>query len=159
MLAEIVSTDRVAAVFLKLKKSGKTVVFTNGCFDIVHAGHVDYMDKAKKLGDVLVVGVNSDASVKSIKGKARPIVTLENRLRLLQGLSSIDYLCAFEEDTPLELIKKVRPNILVKGEDWKDKGVVGEDVVKADGGKVELIELLPGISTGIIIDKILKAYR
>ena len=158
-MAEIISTDRVEGLFSKLKESGKTIVFTNGCFDLIHAGHVDYMDKAKKLGDILVVGVNSDASVKSIKGKARPIVTLENRLRLLQGLSSIDYLCVFEQDTPLELIKKVRPNILVKGEDWKEKGVVGEDIVKAEGGKVELIELLPGISTSILIDKILKAYK
>ncbi len=158
-MAEIISTDRVEDLFSKLKESGKTIVFTNGCFDLIHAGHVDYMDKAKKLGDILVVGVNSDASVKSIKGKARPIVTLENRLRLLQGLSSIDYLCVFEQDTPLELIKKVRPNILVKGEDWKEKGVVGEDIVKAEGGKVELIELLPGISTSILIDKILKAYK
>ena len=158
-MAEIIPIGKIDPVFSKIKKDGKTIVFTNGCFDIVHAGHIDYMDKAKKLGDVLIVGVNSDDSVKRIKGNARPIVGLDNRLRLLKGFSVIDYLCVFEEDTPLELIKKVKPDILVKGEDWKDKGVVGEDFVKTYGGKVELIKLLPGISTSIIIDKILKAYK
>jgi len=158
-LAEIISINKIDAVCSNLKKDGKVIIFTNGCFDIVHAGHIDYMNKAKKLGDVLIVGVNSDTSVKRIKGRTRPIVDLDNRLRLLQGFSVIDYLCVFDDDTPLELIKKVKPNILVKGEDWKDKGVVGEDFVKTYGGSVELIGLLPGISTSIIIDKILKAYK
>lgn len=158
-MAEIIQIGKIDTVCSKLKKDGKIIIFTNGCFDIVHAGHIDYMDKAKKLGNVLIVGVNSDDSVKRIKGKSRPIVDLDNRLRLLQGFSVIDYLCVFDDDTPLELIKKVKPDILVKGEDWKDKGVVGEDVVKAYGGRVELIKLLPGISTSIIIDKILKAYK
>jgi len=158
-LAEIIPINKIKELSSKLKKEGKTIVFTNGCFDIVHAGHVDYMEKARRLGDVLIVGVNSDASVKRIKGEKRPIVDLNNRLRLLQGLSVIDYLCVFEEDTPLELIKNIAPSILVKGEDWKDKGVVGEDFVKTYGGKVELIKLLPGISTSIIIDKIIKTYK
>ena len=159
MLAEIISFNKIKELSSKLKKEEKVIVFTNGCFDIVHAGHVDYMEKAKSLGDVLVVGVNSDASVKRIKGEKRPIIDINNRLRLLQGLSVIDYLCVFEEDTPLELIKNVTPDILVKGEDWKDKGVVGEDFVRTYGGKVELIKLLPGISTSIIIDKIIKTYK
>lgn len=158
-MAEIIPTNKIKELFSKLKKEGKTVVFTNGCFDIVHAGHVDYMEKARSFGDILIVGVNSDASVKRIKGDKRPIVDLNHRLRLLQGLSVIDYLCVFEEDTPLELIKKVVPNVLVKGEDWKEKGIVGEDFVKTYGGKVELIKLLPGISTSIIIDKIIKTYK
>ncbi len=158
-MAEIIQINKINELSSKLKKEGKTIVFTNGCFDIVHAGHVDYMEKAKILGDVLVVGVNSDNSVKRIKGEKRPIVDIKNRLRLLQGLSVIDYLCVFEEDTPLELIKNVSPNVLVKGEDWKDKGVVGEDFVKTYGGKVELIKLLPGISTSIIIDKIVNTYK
>jgi D-beta-D-heptose 7-phosphate kinase/D-beta-D-heptose 1-phosphate adenosyltransferase len=158
-LAEIIQINKINELSSKLKKEGKTIVFTNGCFDIVHAGHVDYMEKAKFLGDVLVVGVNSDNSVKRIKGEKRPIVDIKNRLRLLQGLSVIDYLCVFEEDTPLELIKNVSPNVLVKGEDWKDKGVVGEAFVKTYGGKVELIKLLPGISTSIIIDKIVNTYK
>ena len=158
-MAEIIPINKIKELSSKLKKEGKTIVFTNGCFDIVHAGHVDYMEKARRLGDVLIVGVNSDASVKRIKGEKRPIVDLNNRLRLLQGLSVIDYLCVFEEDTPLELIKNIAPSILVKGEDWKDKGVVGEDFVKTYGGKVELIKLLPGISTSIIIDKIIKTYK
>ena len=158
-MAKIIKANEIKNFFLKLKKQGKVIVFTNGCFDIVHAGHVDYMEKARSLGDVLVVGVNSDASVKRIKGDKRPIVDLDYRLRLLEGLSAIDYLCVFEEDTPLELIKDVVPSVLVKGEDWKEKGVVGEDFVKAYGGKVELIKLLPGISTSIIIDKIVKTYK
>ncbi|MEI6092086.1 MAG: D-glycero-beta-D-manno-heptose 1-phosphate adenylyltransferase [bacterium] len=142
-----------------LKEQNKTIVFTNGCFDILHAGHIDYMEKAKTLGDVLIVGVNSDESVKRIKGSKRPIVKQEYRLRLLEGISSIDYLVVFEEDTPLALIEKLRPDILVKGADWKDKGVVGEDFVKTYGGKVKLIDLLPGISTSIVIENILKAYK
>ena len=158
-MAEIISVNKIQELSAKLKKEGKIIVFTNGCFDIVHAGHVDYMEKAKHLGDILFVGVNSDASVRRIKGEKRPIVDLNNRLSLLQGLRVIDYLCVFEEDTPLELIKKVQPEVLVKGEDWKDKGVVGEDFVKTYGGKVELIKLLPGISTSIIIDKIVNIYK
>ena len=158
-MAEIIPTNKIKEFFFKLRKENKIIVFTNGCFDILHAGHVDYMEKAKSLGHVLVVGVNSDASVKKIKGDKRPIVDLENRLRLLSGLRVIDYLCVFEESTPLELIKNVVPDVLVKGEDWKDKGVIGEDFVKANGGKVELIKLLPGISTSIIIEKIVKLYK
>lgn len=142
-----------------LKKQNKVIVFTNGCFDILHAGHIDYLQKAKELGDVLIVGVNSDDSVKRIKGSKRPIVKQEYRLRLLEGITSIDHLVIFEEDTPFTLIEKVRPEILVKGADWKDKGVVGEDFVRSYGGKVKLIELLPGISTSIVIDNILKAYK
>ena len=158
-MAEIVKKDKIETVFSNLKKDGKCLIFTNGCFDIVHAGHIDYMEKAKALGDVLIVGVNSDESIRRIKGNNRPIVGVDYRLRLLQGISSIDYVCVFNEDTPLELIKKVKPDIIVKGEDWKDKGVVGEDFVRSYGGKVELIALLPGISTSIIIDKILKTYN
>lgn len=158
-MAEIIPIGKIDAVCSRLKKDSKVIIFTNGCFDIVHAGHIDYMNKAKKLGDILIVGVNSDNSVRRIKGDTRPIVDLDNRLRLLQGLSVIDYLCVFDDDTPLELIKKVRPDILVKGEDWKDKGVVGEDFVKTYGGRVELIRLLPGISTSIIIEKILKTHK
>lgn len=158
-MAEIIPINKIKELSSKLKKEGKVIIFTNGCFDIVHAGHIDYMEKAKALGDVLIVGVNSDNSVKRIKGEKRPIVNLDNRLRLLKGLKVIDYLCVFEEDTPLELIKNIGPNVLVKGEDWKDKGVVGEDFVKAQGGKVELIKLLPGISTSIIIEKIVNIYK
>lgn len=142
-----------------LKKQNKVIVFTNGCFDILHAGHIDYLQKAKDLGDVLIVGVNSDDSVKRIKGSKRPIVKQDYRLRLLEGVSSIDHLVVFEEDTPLALIERIRPDVLVKGSDWKDKGVIGEDFVKTYGGEVKLIDLLPGISTSIVIENILKAYK
>ena len=142
-----------------LKKQKKTIVFTNGCFDILHAGHIDYLEKAKALGDVLIVGVNSDDSIGRIKGDKRPVVKQKYRLRLLEGIQSIDYIMLFDDNTPLSLIKKVSPDILVKGADWKDKGVIGEDFVKTYGGRVELIELLPGISTSIVIENILKAYK
>ncbi|MFH1223770.1 MAG: D-glycero-beta-D-manno-heptose 1-phosphate adenylyltransferase [Pseudomonadota bacterium] len=158
-MTKIIRTNDVETLCQELRSRGKKIVFTNGCFDLVHAGHIDYMEKAKKLGDVLFVGVNSDSSVKRIKGEKRPIVSESFRLRLLEGLSSIDHICIFNEDTPLELIKKVKPDILVKGEDWKDKGVVGEDLVRSYGGKVKLIELLPGISTSSIIEKILKTHK
>lgn len=158
-MAEFIHIGNIKSFFSNLKKSGKQIVFTNGCFDIVHAGHIDYLEKAKALGDILVVALNSDASVKRIKGNTRPIVELSYRVRLLKGIACIDYLVVFEEDTPLELIKEVSPNILVKGADWKNKGVVGEDFVKSNGGSVELIELLPGISTSIIIEKILKIHK
>jgi len=142
-----------------LKKTKKTIVFTNGCFDLVHAGHIDYLEKAKALGDVLIVGVNSDSSIRRIKGEKRPVVKEKYRLRLLEGIQSIDYVMLFEDNTPLSLIKRISPNILVKGADWKDKGVVGEDFVNTYGGRVELIELLPGISTSIVIENILKANK
>jgi rfaE bifunctional protein nucleotidyltransferase chain/domain len=155
---KFIDDKKIEKLASELKNSGKKIVFTNGCFDIFHAGHIDYLEKAKKLGDVLVVGVNSDASVRRIKGDKRPIVDQKYRIRLLEGVQSIDYIMLFEEDTPLDLIKKVRPDILVKGADWKDKGVVGEDFVKTYGGKVKLIDLLPGISTSIMIDNILRSH-
>jgi len=158
-LAKLIEKNNLEKIIAELKKNNKKIVFTNGCFDIVHAGHIDYMEKAKKLGDVLFVGLNSDASVKKIKGSKRPVVEERYRSRLLEGLSSIDYIAVFNEDTPLELIKKVKPDVLVKGEDWKDKGVVGEEFVKSYGGAVKLIELMPGISTSGIIENILKAYK
>ncbi len=156
---KFVDDNKIGKLIEELKKQKKTIVFTNGCFDILHAGHIDYLEKAKALGDVLIVGVNSDNSVRRIKGDKRPVVAQKYRIRLLEGISSIDHLMLFEEDTPLDLIKKIKPDILVKGADWKDKGVVGEDFVKTYGGHVKLIELLPGISTSIIIDNILKAHN
>jgi rfaE bifunctional protein nucleotidyltransferase chain/domain len=155
---KFIDYSKIEKLASELKKNGKKMVFTNGCFDIVHAGHIDYLEKAKELGDVLIVGVNSDSSVKRIKGDKRPIVDQKYRIRLLEGIQSIDHIVVFEQDTPLELIKKVKPDILVKGADWKDKGVVGEDLVKAYGGKVKLIELLPGISTSIMIENILRSH-
>ena len=135
------------------QKKGKKVVFTNGCFDILHAGHVTYLEKAKKLGDILVVGVNSDASVKRIKGPKRPVNPEGDRLKVIAGLEAVDYVTLFHEDTPLDLIQEIRPNVLVKGADWKKEKIVGGKEVESWGGKVKQVPLVPGRSTTRIIKK------
>lgn len=135
---------------------GKKIVFTNGCFDILHAGHVESLTQARSKGDVLIVGLNSDASVCRLKGPTRPIVSQDNRAQVLQALSCVDYVTIFDEDTPYEVIKTIRPNVLVKGKDYENKVVVGQDIVEANGGKVELIDLVPGLSTSSIVQKIIK---
>lgn len=139
-----------------LKKSGKKIVFTNGCFDILHYGHAKYLEEAKKKGDILVVGVNSDASIQRIKGKKRPIVGENNRLHLLAALESVDFAVLFKEDTPLDTIKKIRPDILIKGADWKRKDIVGADFIKSYGGRVSTVKLVKGLSTTNLIKIIVK---
>ena len=134
--------------------SGQKVVFTNGCFDLVHLGHVDYLEKAAALGDRLVIGVNSDASVSRLKGESRPILDLDARSRLLAALEFVSGIVAFEEDTPRELIAQLLPDILVKGADYKVEEVEGHKEVLANGGEVLLIELVEGYSTSGIIKKI-----
>ena len=134
------------------------IVFTNGCFDILHAGHADYLKKAKSLGDILIVGINSDESIRRIKGEKRPIIPQELRAYLLDSLKPVDYVIIFEEDTPFELIKAIKPDVLVKGADWDLDKIVGADFVLSYGGKVERIEFSFKISTSKIIEKILKAY-
>lgn len=138
------------------RKKGKKIVFTNGCFDIIHAGHVDYLEKAKKLGDFLVVGLNSDNSVKRLKGNTRPINPQEYRKKVLEGLKAVDLVVIFEEDTPENLIKAIKPDILVKGGDWKIENIVGADFVKSYGGHVLTIDFIYDISTSKIIKKILE---
>lgn len=140
----------------QLKKASKRVVFTNGCFDILHRGHVDYLSKARALGDILIVGVNTDASVKRLKGANRPIVQEDDRAAVLAALGVVDYVCLFEEDTPHELIRALVPDILVKGADWSAGDIVGKDIVEAAGGTVHTIEFLPNRSTTNIIQKILQ---
>ncbi len=147
---ECVQTKRPA-----FKELGWKVVFTNGCFDLMHAGHAQYLQAAKALGDVLVVGLNSDESVSRIKGSSRPIIDQENRAFMLAALSSVDYVVIFEEDTPLELIKFIRPDVLVKGGDWAESEIVGADIVKQDGGQVYSLPLREGLSSSKIIEKIL----
>jgi D-glycero-beta-D-manno-heptose 1-phosphate adenylyltransferase len=139
---------------LKMKHEGKKVVFTNGCFDIVHRGHVEYLTKAKALGDVLVVGMNTDASVRRLKGSARPIVCQDDRAIVLAAFCAVDYVCLFDEDTPYELIKDVVPDVLVKGSDWAIESIVGKDIVEAAGGTVQTIDFVPNRSTTDIIKKI-----
>ena len=135
------------------KKEGKKIVFTNGCFDIVHAGHVDYLEKAKALGDILVVGLNSDGSIRRIKGPERPINIQEHRKRVLEALKPVDLVIIFDEDTPERLIKEIKPDVLVKGGDWKIENIVGADFVKSYGGEVKTIDFVYDISTTKIIQK------
>ena len=149
-----------AIAFVKDQKNmGKTVVFTNGCFDILHAGHVRYLNEAKKLGDVLIIGLNSDASVKRLKGMQRPIHSETDRAFVLLGLKSVDAVTIFEDDTPLTLIQKLLPDVLVKGGDWELEKIVGRDIVEKHGGRVKTISFLEGRSTTGTIEKILKTTK
>jgi D-beta-D-heptose 7-phosphate kinase/D-beta-D-heptose 1-phosphate adenosyltransferase len=141
-----------------LKKKGKRIVFTNGCFDLLHLGHVRYLEKAKSLGDILVVGVNSDRSVQSLKGPGRPILPEEERAEILSGLECVDYLTIFNELTPLELISSLQPHILVKGGDWTKETTVGKEVVERSGGEVVILPFIEGTSTSNIIETILKRF-
>lgn len=140
----------------RLRHEGKSIAFTNGCFDILHFGHVAYLEAAKKNSRILVVGLNSDASIRRIKGINRPIVPQRERARVLAALASVDFVTVFSADTPLNLIKAVRPDFLIKGADWKGKGIVGEDFVESYGGKIEYIKYEEGWSTTNIIDLIRK---
>ena len=159
MISKILKLTDLIQKVKNLRKSGKQIVFTNGCFDILHVGHVRYLADARSEGDVLVVGLNSDASVKSIKPDNRPIVTQEQRAEVLAGLVFVDFITIFDESDPLALISAIKPDILVKGADWKEKEIVGADVVKACGGKVVRVEVVPGISTSRIIRRIVKRYQ
>ena len=141
------------------RASGKRIVFTNGCFDLIHLGHVKYFQFAKQQGDLLVVGVNTDGSIQRLKGPKRPIISEADRVSVLEELESIDYLVTFDEDTPLKLITAIRPDVLVKGADYTKQQVVGWDVVEAGGGRVELAPLIDGHSTSAVIQRVLAAYR
>ena len=156
MNAIIKDWNKLKSEIDKLKREGKKIVFTNGCFDILHAGHVDYLLKAKELGDALVVGLNSDASISRIKGNARPIVPLEERAFVMANLKPVDFVTIFEEDTPYELIKTIVPDYLVKGADWADENIVGRDIVIANGGEIKRIEFTVQQSTSKIIKTILE---
>lgn len=145
-------------IIARLKAKGSSIVFTNGCFDLIHYGHVKYLQEAKKKGDILVVGVNSDASIRRIKGKNRPVVNETERVRLVAALESVDYAALFNEDTPLKLIKFIKPDVLVKGADWKKADIVGSDIVLANGGRVSTIKLARGHSTTNLIRKIAKHF-
>ncbi len=150
----IKSIEELKTLVENLKKEGKTIVFTNGCFDILHAGHVDYLEKAKSFGDILIVGINSDSSIKRIKGEKRPINKQEHRVKVLSALNCVDYVVVFDEDTPIELIKIVQPDVLVKGADWKLEDIVGREYAK----RVERVDFSYDISTTKIIRKILRVY-
>ena len=154
----LVDLEKLLEILNGERKKGKKVVFTNGCFDIIHAGHVDYLEKVKSLGDILVVGLNSDHSVKRIKGEKRPIIPQEMRAKVLSSLKPVDYVVIFEEDTPAKLIEAIRPDVLVKGGDWPLEKIVGRDYVESYRGKVLTIPFEYDISTSQIIEKIIKLY-
>ncbi|HPD56198.1 MAG TPA: D-glycero-beta-D-manno-heptose 1-phosphate adenylyltransferase [Smithellaceae bacterium] len=142
-----------------LKKQGKKIAFTNGCFDILHVGHVRYLKEAKKTADILVLALNSDSSVKQIKGEKRPLVPQEERAEIIAALEFIDFVTIFDEQTPLELIKILKPDVLIKGGDWAEDKVVGREEIKKWGGKLTLIPEIIGKSTTNIVDKIRKIYN
>lgn len=148
---KIIPRRAAVALFSRLRREGKRIVFTNGCFDILHAGHAKYLREAAAFGDVLVVGVNSDASVRRLKGKGRPVQSARDRAYLLASLACVSYVVVFAEDTPAGLIEQVIPHVLVKGGDWKGKPIVGSDFVRSGGGTVRTIRLLPGRSTTSIL--------
>lgn len=150
----IVERKNIKELSEQLKDEGKTIVFTNGCFDILHSGHVFYLQKAKQQGDILILGLNSDASVRRLKGEKRPINSEIDRAIVISELKSIDYVVIFEEDTPLEIISLIVPNKLVKGGDYKKDDVVGKDIVESNGGEVVIIPFVDGKSTTNIINKI-----
>lgn len=146
--------DGLTTKVAQWEKEGKKIVFTNGCFDILHKGHVDYLAKAADLGDVLVLGLNTDESVSRLKGAHRPIQDEQSRMLIMASLSFVDAVVLFNEPTPLKLIELVQPNVLVKGSDYNIEQIVGYDVVKAKGGEVKTIDFLPGYSTSAIEKKI-----
>ncbi len=158
-MLNILSLDEIVKIRRKLKSENKKVVFTNGCFDILHSGHVDYLSKAKKLGDVLIVGVNTDSSIKKIKGDKRPIISENERSFIIANLKAVDYVVLFDEETPLKLIETILPDILVKGSDWSINNIVGKDVVLKNGGEVKTISFVNDQSSSKIINLILSRFK
>lgn len=155
MIPKLLSKSAVVRLANRFRKQRKKIVFTNGCFDLLHAGHVDYLERAKKFGDVLILGLNSDRSVRNLKGKGRPINSQIDRARVLAGLTSVDCITVFDEPTPLKLILAVKPDVLVKGSDWKISSISGAHEVKKWGGTVRRVRLLPGRSTTNLLKKLM----
>jgi D-beta-D-heptose 7-phosphate kinase/D-beta-D-heptose 1-phosphate adenosyltransferase len=151
--------DKLLPELARHRAQGKKIVFTNGCFDLIHLGHVKYFHFAKQQGDLLVVGVNTDESIRRLKGPKRPVVGESDRIGVLEELESVDYLVRFDQDTPLDLIEKIKPDVLVKGEDYTKTQVVGWDIVESYGGRVALAPLIDGRSTTGVIERILEAYK
>ncbi len=150
--------EKLASILKNYKSDGQRVVFTNGCFDILHPGHTIYLEAARSLGDILVVGLNSDASVRRLKGDKRPIMPETARAQLLTALSAVDFVTIFDEDDPYQLIKLLAPDILVKGGDWDTGNIVGRDLVEARGGLVKSLSFVDEYSTTSIVEEILKRY-
>ncbi len=156
--AKLMPLDRLLDRLAAMRKKDQTIVFTNGCFDLLHAGHVRYLTAAKNLGDILVIGLNSDTSVRSIKGEKRPLVPQKLRAEVLSALACVDFIVYFEDPDPQRLIAAIVPDVLVKGADWAEDEIIGADTVRTGGGRVERIPIVPEISTTRIIEKILARY-
>lgn len=154
MTTKIQTRRSLAKALASLRARRKRIVFTNGCFDILHVGHVDYLSRARKLGDALIIGLNSDASVRKLKGASRPVNREADRARVLAALECVDLIAVFNEETPEKLIRAVKPDVLVKGGDWKVADIVGSDFVKAQGGRVVSLPFVKGYSTTALLKKI-----
>ena len=155
----IKSIEEIKEIRTHLKSLGKKVVFTNGCFDLIHSGHVDYLVKAKEMGDVLILALNTDSSIKRIKGNKRPILGQDERAFIVSNLKPVDYITFFEEDTPAEIISELIPDVLVKGADWAIDKIVGREVVEANGGEVKTIKFVNQQSTSNVINIIKERYK
>ena len=159
MKEKVKTREDLRGIIEELKAQGKRIIFTNGCFDLLHIGHVRYLEEAKSLGDILVVGVNSDHSVRGLKGPNRPILPEEERAEILSGLGCVDYVTIFDEPTPLNLISLLLPHVLVKGGDWTKEATVGWETVERIGGEVVILSFVEGASTSQLIETILKRYE
>ena len=153
-LEKVVSRPEIAAIAAQARRDGRRIAFTNGCFDLLHVGHIRYLAAARDAADLLIVGVNDDASVRRLKGPARPLVPDAARAEVVAALAAVDYVTLFSEDTPYELIRAVQPDVLVKGSDWAPDQVVGRDVVEARGGRVLLIPVVADFSTTTLVERL-----
>ena len=156
--AKIISLTGLLRKVKALRRKNKRIVFTNGCFDILHFGHIKYLQDAKAKGDYLVVAVNSDRSIKKIKAKNRPVIQESDRLKTIAALESVDFAVLFHEDNPLKLIQAIKPDVLIKGSDWSKSRIIGAGFVESYGGKVATVKLIPGRSTSKIIEKIVRDF-
>ncbi len=159
MREKIKKRKELLKIIKNLKSKGKRIVFTNGCFDLLHLGHVRYLEEAKSLGDILVVAVNGDSSVRKLKGSKRPILPEADRTEILSGLGCVDYITTFNESDPLKLITSLKPDLLVKGGDWAREQIVGREVVENSGGELLIIPFVKGSSTTNVIDTILRRFQ
>ena len=157
-MGKIATFSEIQTLSMQYKDAEKTIVFTNGCFDIIHAGHIKYLNYAANLGDILVLGLNSDRSVKSIKGEKRPVIEQDHRSIVVAALDCIDHVVLFDEPDPKILIEAICPDVLVKGSDWPEDQIIGADFVKKNGGRIERVTLEPDISTTKIIERIGELY-
>jgi D-beta-D-heptose 7-phosphate kinase/D-beta-D-heptose 1-phosphate adenosyltransferase len=157
--AKHLPVEELAASLAAHRRAGRSIVFTNGCFDILHTGHLKVLRRASMLGDVVVVAVNSDSSVRRLKGRERPFVALDQRMQLVAALDFVDYVVPFEEDTPLRIIERLQPDVLLKGGDYSPDGVIGKEIVEARGGRVEIVPFLEGVSTSQLADRIRRSGR